>query len=300
MVKNVSAIITAVSGEEKYLPGCLSSIKGFADEVFIVDMSGESAISAVAKKYGAKVFKHDLVNYVEPVRNFGISKADDGWILILDPDEEIPESLGKRLKDIVEKSEADYVRIPRKNVVFGKWVTRARWWPDYNIRFFKNGKVFWNEIIHGVPTTEGKGIDLEDKEELAIVHHHYESIEQYISRMNRYTSVQADLKSKDYQFEWKDLIAKPTAEFVSRFFAGEGYKDGLHGLALSLLQGFSELVVYLKIWQSGHFEEKKITIREVVSVINESQSEVNYWEADALVKNGGGVIDKFKRKFKLR
>ncbi len=303
-MKNISAIITAVSGEEKYLPGCLDSIKGFADEVFIVDMSGESVISAVAKKYGARVFKHDLVNYVEPVRNFGISKvnppAGGGWILILDPDEEIPASLAARLKEIIERQEADYVRIPRKNMVFGKWVMRARWWPDYNIRFFKNGKVFWNEIIHGVPTTEGKGIDLEGKEEFAIVHHHYESIEQYISRMNRYTSVQADLKSKDYQFEWKDLIAKPTAEFVSRFFAGEGYKDGLHGLALSLLQGFSELVVYLKIWQKEQFEEKKISIREVVGAINESQSEVNYWEADALIKNGGGVVNKLKRKFKLR
>ncbi|HEX6977577.1 MAG TPA: glycosyltransferase family 2 protein [Patescibacteria group bacterium] len=300
-MKNVSAIITTVAGEEKYLPQALASIKGLVGEIVIVDMSGESKISAVAKKYGARVFKHDLVNYVEPVRNFGISKAEEGnWLLILDPDEEVPHSLSERLKEIVNNNEADYVRIPRKNVVFGKWVTRARWWPDYNIRFFKNGKVFWNEIIHGVPTTEGRGIDLGDKEEFAIVHHHYESIEQYISRMNRYTSVQADLKAKDYKFEWKDLISKPTAEFVSRYFAGEGYKDGLHGLSLSLLQGFSELVVYLKIWQKEQFEEKKISVHEVIGAINESQSEVNYWQADALVKNEGGVINKFKRKFKLR
>ena len=32
---------------------------------------------------------------------------------------------------------------------------------------------------------------LEDKEELAIIHHHYDSITQFLTRLNRYTDVQA-------------------------------------------------------------------------------------------------------------
>jgi len=77
------------------------------------------------------------------------------------------------------------------------------------------------------------------KERLAILHHHYQSISQYLERINRYSEVQAqELIKKNYQIRWQDLINKPKNEFLSRFFAGEGYKDGMHGLVLALLQSF--------------------------------------------------------------
>lgn len=297
---NVSVVVTAIDGEEKYLTSCLASVKD-AREIVIVDMSNGKKIAEIAKKFKAKVYLHDLVNYVEPVRNFGISKATSEWILILDPDEEVPNALVKRLERVVKDEEADYVRIPRQNNVFGKVLKYARWWPDYNIRFFKKGKVSWDEVIHGVPMTEGTGIDLEAKDEFAIVHHHYESLEQFVERMNRYTSVQAKLKfeSKNYDFDWKDLIKKPGSEFLSRYFAGEGYKDGLHGLALSLLQSFSELVLYLKVWQLQGFKEKELKVNEVIRELKENEREYHYWENDIEVKAKGGIVPRIRRKFKV-
>ncbi len=295
----ISVVVTAISGEEKYLLSCLTSVKNFASEIVIVDMSDSKAISNIAKKFKTKIFKHDFVNYVEPVRNFGINKATSDWILILDPDEEISSSLSLRLKQIVKDNLVDYVRIPRKNIVFGKALRHSRWWPDYNIRFFKKGKVSWDEIIHSVPMTEGEGIDLEAKNEFAIIHHHYENIEQFIERMNRYTSVQAKLKSKDYQFHWSDLIKKSSAEFLSRFFANEGYKDGVHGLALSLLQSFSELVLYLKLWGFEKFKEENMQIGSVIGELGNTKKEFNYWQNDTLVKESGGILPRIRRKLKI-
>lgn len=299
-MEKITALVTAISGEEKYLSNCLSSAGGFAHEIVIIDMSGGSEISSIAKKYKAKIYKHEFVNYVEPVRNFGISKVTGDWILILDPDEEIGSGLKDKLNEIIKSNSADYIRIPRKNIVFGKWLQHSRWFPDYNIRFFKKGHVVWSEIIHGVPTTEGRGMDLEADKKYAIKHNHYSSIEEYLLRLNRYTSVQASMKAKDYKFFWPDLIHKPVGEFLSRFFAGNGYKDGVHGLALSLLQAFSELVLYLKIWEIQKFEKQKLTLKEVVSEIEKSQSEINFWKANALVEKYGGVVNRIKRKFKLQ
>ena len=295
----ISVVITAVSGEEKYLALCLASVKNFVDEIVIVDMSDSKSISEIGKKFKAKTYKHDFVNYVEPVRNFGISKATGDWILILDPDEEISSSLKARLKQIIQEENADYVRIPRKNIVFGRALRHSRWWPDYNIRFFKQGKVSWDEIIHSVPMTEGTGMDLEAKDEFAITHHHYENIEQFMERMNRYTSVQAKLMSKDYTFDWKDLITKPSSEFLSRFFAGQGYRDGVHGLALSSLQAYSELVLYLKLWGLQGFKEKNLNMNDVIFEMDRSKSELVYWENDTLVKEGGGILPRIRRKLKI-
>jgi len=298
-VEKISLVVTAVSDEEKYLSSCLASVKDFVDEIVVVNMSDSSEIAKIAKKFKAKIYKHKFVNYVEPVRNFGISKATGNWILIMDPDEEAPQSLIKRLKEIVENNEADYVRIPRNNIVFGKNLRHSRWWPDYNIRFFKKGFVSWNEIIHSVPLAQGRGVDLDSAREMAIIHHHYETVEQYIEKMNRYTSVQAKLKSKDYKFNWTDLIKKPSSEFLSRYFAGLGWKDGLHGLALCMLQAFSEMVVYIKIWQLNKFREEEVDIVNVINELEKTKKEFSFWENDTLIKKSGGILPRIRRKLKI-
>jgi (heptosyl)LPS beta-1,4-glucosyltransferase len=298
-VGKISVVINTLN-EEKNLPRALASVKNFADEIVVVDMKSDDKTVEIAKKAGAKVYKYKRIGYVEPARNYAISKATGEWILILDADEQAPKALIKELKKIVQKPKADYYRLPRKNIIFGKWIKHSRWWPDYNIRFFRKEFVSWSEIIHSVPITQGKGLDLQAREDLAIIHYHYDSIEQFVERMNRYTSEHAKLRIKDgYKFKWQDLIRKPTEEFLGRYFSGEGYKDGIHGLALASLQAFSELVLYLKIWQKKGFEEGKTQIKGVIEEMKDAETDIHYWQADALLKSGGGIIQKIKRRFKL-
>ncbi len=294
------SVVINTHNEAASLPRAMASVKTFADEIVVVDMESADKTVEVAKKLGAKVYPHEHLSYVEPARNFGISKATGDWILILDPDEEITAKLAANLEEIVKEGSADYCRIPRKNLIFGHWMQHARWWPDYNIRFFKKGYVSWNEIIHAVPLTQGKGTDIEAKEELAIVHRHYDSIEQYVERMNRYTSQQAKTKlAEDYKFSWKDLIIKPADEFLSRYFFGSGYKDGIHGLAAAILQGFSEVVLYLKVWQGEKFREERLNVLNVVSEMRSKEKDLHFWQNDILYKETGKLQFRIKKKFKI-
>lgn len=299
-MSKISAVVNTWN-EEENLPRCLGSVKDWVDEIVVMDMKSTDRTQEIAKSYGAKVFTTRYTGYVEPARNLAVGQASGDWILILDADEQIPESLAKKLKKISSsKKSADFYRLPRKNIIFGKWIKHSRWWPDYNVRFFKKGKVSWSEIIHSVPETRGQGIDLRPTEQNAILHHNYDSIEQYLERSNRYTSLQAKLLIKEgYKFSWQDLIRKPTEEFLSRYFSGEGYRDGVHGLALALLQAFSELSLYLKVWQVAKFRQESADLGEVVRVMKESGKEANFWQADALVKSGAGLMQRIKRKLKL-
>jgi (heptosyl)LPS beta-1,4-glucosyltransferase len=241
-------------------------------------MGSTDKTQEVAKKLGTKVFTHKRLDYVEPARNFGVSKATGEWILVLDPDEEISKSLSVSIRKIVENPKADYYRIPRKNIIFGHWMQYSRWWPDYNIRLFKKGMVSWNEIIHAVPMTQGVGSDIEEKEDLAIVHRNYNNVDEYLEKMIRYSKIQSEelIKNK-YEFNWTDLISKPVNEFLSRYFAGKGYKDGLHGLALSTLQAFSEFIVYLRIWGKSGYPEKETEKKEIMKVFNKNIHDLNWW-----------------------
>ena len=299
MASKISVVINTLN-EEKKIGRAIDSAKGFADEVIVVDMHSTDKTCETAEEMGAKVFMHERTGYVEPARNFAISKASNPWIFILDADEEIPPGLKTEILKIMKNTEADYYRIPRKNIIFGKWIKHARWWPDMNIRFFKKGYVSWNEVIHAVPMTQGVGADIEAKENLAIIHHNYDSVDSYISRMNNYTTYHAKIKiDEGYKFSWKDVVIKPMGEFLSRYFYGQGYKDGLHGLALSLLQAFSELSVYLKIWQNENFEEKNLKLNEVTALFREQEKEIHYWEADSSVKEDGSFYGKIRRRLKI-
>lgn len=298
-MNKISVVINTLN-EEKNLPRAINSIKSIADEIVVVDMESEDKTVEIAKSLGAKVFTHRKVGYVEPARNFAISKASNPWVFILDADEEIPNSLAQKITKILKDAKADYFRIPRKNIIFGKWMKHSRWWPDYNIRLFKKGAVSWNEIIHMVPMTQGVGGEIEAKEEFAVIHHNYDSIEQYLERMNRYSSQHARLRiDEGYKFSWKDIIFKPSNEFLSRYFFGEGYKDGLHGLSLSLLQAFSELTVYLKIWQKEKFTDQNPQLREVISVMHDEEKDLHYWESDAIYKESGSLTSRIRRKLKI-
>ena len=289
----ISVVINTLN-EEENLPKAIASVRDFADEIVVVDMHSTDRTSEVAKKLGVKVFSHEATGYVEPARNFAISKTTGDWILILDADETLPTTLRKRLLTIIKTSRNDYFRLPRKNMIFGKWIRHSRWWPDYNIRFFKKGHVSWNEVIHAVPMTQGRGADIPAKEKLAVVHDNYPTLEIYLERMNRYTTVQSKLLIESgYKFDWRDLIKKPLSEFLSRYFVGESYKDGVHGLALSALQSFSELTLYLKVWQEEKFGEQNPDIMEIKKEFQHAEKELNWWLVHATEK---GIIGKVKKR----
>ena len=291
----ISVVINTLN-EEENLPRALASVKNLADEFIVVDMHSTDKTVDIAKEFGAQVYSHEKTGYVEPARNFAIDKATKEWVLILDADEEVSDSLALKLKQIVKNPQADYYRLPRKNINFRRWIKNSRWWPDFNIRFFRKGTVSWSEIIHSVPMTTGKGLDLPAEEKYAILHYNYTSISKYIERMNRYTDVQARvLLQKEYKFVWRDLIRKPLQEFLSRYFAGEGYKDGIHGLSLALLQAFSELTLYLKIWQSEQFKPEALDVKELSKEAKRAKRQLDWWIIDALTKSEGFLASLPKR-----
>lgn len=286
----ISVVINTLN-EGHIIERAIKSV-GWADEIVVCDMHSEDKTVQTAKKLGAKVIFHKKEEIVERARNFAISKAGGEWILVLDPDEEVPLSLANRLREIAQgMKHMDYVRLPRKNLIFGHFMKNSGWWPDYNVRFFKKGSVRWTDEIHRPPQVFGEGLDLPVKEEYAILHHSYETVSQFISRMDRYTAIQAEeLKRKGYEFRWQDLFEKPLNEFLSRFFAMEGYKDGLYGLALSFLQGFSDLVVYLKLWEMKKFIDIDIDLRELENQKDKSGYIIDYWFKK--LKSGGSFLSR--------
>lgn len=78
-----------VRNEEKFLPKCLESVKGLADEIIIVDTGSTDRTVEIAKKAGAKVLNYGWDDDTARARNTGLREAKGDWVLILDADEAI-------------------------------------------------------------------------------------------------------------------------------------------------------------------------------------------------------------------
>ncbi len=273
----ISAVIN-VRNEADNLRKCLRSISHFADEIIVVDMHSTDGSQKVAAEFGAKVYPYKWMSVVEPARNYALSKATGTWIILLDPDEYLNKTLKHELKKITLRSDVDWVKIPRKNIIFGKWLRHSRSWPDYLIRFFKNGAVTWRKEIHSQPITQGNGYTIIDSEHLAIRHQNYTSVSQYVTQAIRYCSTQAEELFKDgYKIKTSDLILKPIQEFNSRFYFAEGFKDGIHGLIFSLLQSFSVMLVYIRLWEMQGSSEKVLSKESFISASQEATFEYGHW-----------------------
>lgn len=276
--KTSISVVINVRNEAEHLTKCLKSIKDLADEIIIVDMKSTDNSVMIAKSFGAKVYSYRPMKYVEPARNFALSKATGNWVLLLDPDEYLQKTLKKELKSITQRNDVDFVKIPRQNYIFGKWIRHANCWPDYLIRFFKKGSVTWQKEIHSQPITKGNCLTLLDSDKLAIKHNNYLTINQFITRAVRYSSIQADeLNSKDYKVKTSDFILKPIQEFNSRFYFSEGYKDGIHGLVFCLLQGFAIGLIYAKLWEKQGSSDKQFLKESFVSASLEANYEYDHW-----------------------
>jgi glycosyltransferase involved in cell wall biosynthesis len=259
---NISTVINTLNSGET-LETCLKSVNNLGP-IIIVDMHSIDNTLEIAKKYTDKIYMHDPVGYVEPARNFAIAKAESDWVLVLDSDEELTPSLADTLIKIADESydeapkNCTHYFIPRKTIIFGQWMEHSGWWPDEKMRFFKKGSVNWKNEIHSEPETTGEGHHFESEEKNAIIHHHYNTVSDWIQRMDKYSTIQAVEKMKSgYVFEWKDLLRKPLSEFLRRFFVWEGWKDGVIALGICLMQALSEAIVYMKV-REGQMKTQKL------------------------------------------
>ena len=292
------SIVIQTKNSEKTLDSALRSVS-WADEIVVVDMQSQDRTVEIARKYTDIVFSHPDVGYVEPARNFAIAKATKDWILILDADEEVPIGLKKFIQNILldkieQNLRGDCYYIARKNLIFGHWAESAGWWPDFQLRLFRKGHVNWSDEIHSIPITTGASRELPAKEDLAIIHHNYQSISQFIERMNRYTSIQANQRQAQ-KIKSSLLIEKFSDEFLRRMFDWKGIDGGTLGVSLAFLQSFAELTVLLKQWETQNFSQKKVNKRKVLDNLDQFQSDLHYWVCLEKERNSSGLKQLFWR-----
>lgn len=260
------------------LDRCLQSVMALHAKIIVVNNASDEGTAKVAKKYNAMHIERENNLMLNVNKNYGFSQATSEWILNLDDDEELtPELVASILKVLAENNQAiNGYWMPRKNIIFGKWIRHGVWWPDTQLRLFRRGKGKFDQIhVHEYIKVEGKTETLD----APFLHYNYDSIEQFLYKMERiYTPSEVlRLEKSGYKVVWYDAIRFPISDFVKLFFLERGYKDGLHGLVLSILQAFYMFIVFVKLWEKDGFKEKELSLGLVSRELQERGKEITYW-----------------------
>jgi len=251
MPPRISVVINTLN-EEKNLAFALRSVHSWVDEIVVVDMHSDDRTVDIAREFGAKIFFHERVGFADPARAFAIEQASGDWILVLDADEVVPLPLSRKLLSIASSGDADAVLIPWMNYMLGATMKHSGFGPrqSLQLRFFKKHCVKATFAIHNffhlVPGSRMMALRVEPG--LAVAHFAYLDSHQYLEKLNRYTSIEAQQAfERGERITPVAVLVKAAGEFWSHYVTGRGFQDGWRGFYISLFSTFYQIVAAAKL-----------------------------------------------------
>ena len=243
-----AGIIT--KNEEKNIKRCIDSVKGWTDEIIVVDGYSEDKTASIARESGARVVEHRFEGDFSKERNIVMENASGDWVLHLDADEVVTPGFKKRVDEIIDNSdEVDIYKFKRKNYFLGHFMENGGWY-HYIPNMVRRDKVKFEGALHERPVSEGKiGVIEAD-----IEHYPFQSISQFIARHNRYSSIDAEkMFKKDGVSRLREVKRNATRRtfklFWKMYVKKKGYREGIYGLVFSILFAFTNFLIWVKYWE---------------------------------------------------
>jgi hypothetical protein len=148
----------------------------------------------------------------------------------------------------------------RQNYFLGRRIRHGGFYPDRKLRLFWRGLGhFEDRAVHEDIKLEA-GIKIYDPTSehrvgspIYIIHHSYPTLSDYITHMNRYSSLGAEMvvakANGKVRFSAINIVLRPLATFVYNYFFRLGFLDGREGLLLHLYHAAYVSWKYAKAWE---------------------------------------------------
>ncbi len=244
------SIAMIAHNEAVNLPRSLSSVQ-WADEIVVVDTDSNDNTGEVARQFGAKVFCRPNERNLNINKNFAIERCSGDWVLVLDADEVVLDTLAGEIRKVIQTNDADGYLIPRRNYVMGKWLRFGSQYPDYQLRLFRRGKGRFAAVhIHERLQVDGKVKVLSQPME----HYPYISIESLVYKGVRDSEFEARFRLErgakvSLCLFWFNGIVKPYVRFIRRYIFKGGFLDGVPGLIIALFDAWNATMRWMRIWE---------------------------------------------------
>lgn len=241
MIPLAGVILT--HNEEANVVDCINSLR-WTDAVIVFDSFSTDRTVELARSAGAEVIQHAFENYGAQ-RDAALQAVEAEWVFFVDADERATPELAAEIREKIKRVERGWW-VPRHNYIFGRLTLWAGWFPDYQMRLLHRGSARHDPAypVHERVLLDGAAGYLTHP----LIHYNYRDVRQFIEKQERYTAIDAQRRFDQGQRPrpWT-FFTMPARHFWWRFVTLRGYRDGLHGLRLSVLTAFYELKTWLRV-----------------------------------------------------
>lgn len=237
------AIITLNAAQP--LAACLASV-AFADDIVVLDCGSNDGTQSLARGLGARVIEGDWLGYgAQKHKAVGLARHD--WVLCLDADERVSAPLRHAIEAALAGPKPAHMawRMARSNRFMGRFLRHGEGYPDWSVRLFHRAHARWSDDpVHEKVLTDAPVGTLAGD----LLHESAESLDAYLSKQNRYTTLQAEqLAAAGRGAGWARIALSPLARWVKFYVLRRGFLDGVPGLVHIAIGCFNSMMKYAKL-----------------------------------------------------
>lgn len=241
------SVVIITFNEEKNISRCLESVKGIADEIVVLDSFSKDTTKQICESFGVKFYEHAFDGHIQQ-KNRAITYATHPYILSLDADEALDETLKQSILEVKKNWTHDGYYMNRLTNYCGHWVRHCNWYPDTKLRLWDSRKGSWT------------GVNPHDKYELKegdkhtahlkgdILHYSYYTQQDHYKQVEYFTNIasKAFVESGKKAPMYK-LVVNPVAKFIDHYLLHLGFLDGKAGYQISKISAYAAYLKYKKI-----------------------------------------------------
>lgn len=257
-------IVITTKDEEVHIGRCIDSVQSLG-RVVVLDSGSIDATREVAKARGAEVFEHSWEGYAAQ-KNWALDSfgAHAAWILFMDADEYLTEGLRSEIRRAIQEPSVDGFYVARENIVLGRRLKHAWWYPDYQMRLFKPARARYEDrLVHEHVLVDGEMAYLKEP----LIHENLKGVGAWMQRHVSYAALEAvevrrafagkggqGLQPKFFGSRaerrraiktrvWYRLPFRPAIRFFWLYVVRRGFLDGRAGLAYCQLVAAYEALI---------------------------------------------------------
>ena len=218
--------------EERMIVDCLQSLKLLDAPVSILDSGSTDATMRLASEFDVEIHTRAFDGFASQ-RNAALELATADWVLFMDADERLTPELCAEIPRAISSAgpEIAAYSIPRRNIAFGRVLNGGGWWPDYQTRLLRRDRCRYRaeHEVHEVVEANGITMALSN----SMVHLNYETRLEFIRKQRQYTEMRISSTPGTAIPRRRRYAGAPVREFLRRFVAMHGFRDGLDGLMMA-------------------------------------------------------------------
>jgi len=239
------SVVIITLNEERNIGRCIKSLQGVADEIVVVDSYSTDKTRSIVESLGAHFLEHPFEGHIQQ-KNYALTCAQHEWILSLDADEALDDTLRASIMEVKQSGKANGYSMNRLTNYCGRWV-RFCWYPDTKVRLIRSGKGMW------CGTNPHDRLDLHDEQKAVhlkgdILHYSYYTREEHFKQIEYFGDIAArELFRKQKKVGWPLIFLKVAAQFIKSYFLKLGILDGATGFTISRLSAYATWRKYSKL-----------------------------------------------------